>query len=358
MKANPLRSQVRRSLITALDSVTAGTRLQKLVDVRYGGVGCVLMWHSVVADPRESLLQDIRCSVTHLQNTISWALSNGVAIVDLAEAFVRLRERRPGRFLVLTFDDGYRDNLMLALPVCTQFDVPMTVYVVKGLVRRESFYWWGALVELVRSNDSIDVPAADRRFRSRTFSQKTRTLHAITQWVQGDIENRVDELVAVFRRYDIDWRPVADRDILNVDELRELADHPLVTVGSHSASHRILSPMPIAEARSEIEDSKLWLEATVDRSVVHFAYPHGDQRSCTAREARLVREAGYQTAVSSRRGNLFPVHAEAPFMLPRGAVNPNRESVSSITAQTTGLPRLVTSRIGPPVDPDTIAVYV
>lgn len=315
------------------------------------------MWHSVVTDPRTSLLQDTRCSVTHLRTTISWALHNGLTIVDLPDALKRLRERRPGRFLVLTFDDGYRDNLTMALPVCAEFGVPMTVYAAKGLICRESFYWWGALVDLVKSNESIDLPAAHRRFQSRTFKEKVQTLHTISQWVQGDLANRVDELRPVFHRYEIDWRLSADRDVLNIDELRRLAEHPLVTVGSHSESHRILRPMPIGDARSEIVGSKVWMEATLDRGVAHFAYPHGDPRSCGERDARLVSEAGFETAVSTRRGNLFPVHAEAPFMLPRGAVNPNRESISSISAQTTGLPRCVASRIGSPVDPDTIAVF-
>lgn len=339
-----------------MDSVTAKTGVQRLVGTRYGGVGFILTWHSLVQNPTDYLMQNTRCSVAHLRNTIEWAHDNGIDIVSLSDAVVRLGEANPRPFLVLTFDDGYRDNLTMALPVCELFEAPMTVYTSPGFVHRESFYWWGALVELIKLNESVEIPAADQRFASGTYAEKVRALGEITQWVQKDVETRVDELRPIFLSHGVDWEQLADRDFLDEADLRKLSGDPLVDIGSHSATHQILRPLPEAEARSEIEGSKRWLESTIDADVSHFCYPHGDAQACGPREARLVSEAGYQTAVSTRRGNLFPIHADAPFMLPRGSVNPNRESMSSISAQATGLPRCVESRLGPPIDPDTIAV--
>jgi peptidoglycan/xylan/chitin deacetylase (PgdA/CDA1 family) len=352
---NAIKSALRPVAIKGLDLATRWTGGQRIIDRRFGGSGCALMWHSVVDDPADYLYQDIRCSTAFLRSVLSWCQRNDVAVVDMDEAMRRLSDRSPGRFVVMTFDDGYRDNLTAALPVFEAFNVPLVIYPTVGLVTREADYWWGGLVELIRQSDTVEVDGFGR-VESTSFRQKVRALAAVSRWLEGDVARRIEALRDPFKRARIDLTTLMDEHILSSDEVQELSRNPLVSLGSHTMSHVYLRPLDESQASHEISHSKKWLEDLTQVSIDHFAYPHGDKRACGNREAQLVRDSGYRTAVSTRHGNLFHEHADSPFLLPRGAVNPRRETLASLTSQISGVPRFVASRANSPVDPDTTSV--
>lgn len=87
----------------------------------------------------------------------------------------------------------------------------------------------------------------------------------------------------------------ADR-VMTAEELRALADDPLVTVGSHTVSHVNLAETPIARARGELFESKRELEAAIGRPVRHFSYPFGGR---TPELDQQAGEAGYVRLFSS-----------------------------------------------------------
>ena len=104
--------------------------------------------------------------------------------------------------------------------------------------------------------------------------------------------------------------------ICSLNELRQLAAHPLITIGGHTQSHRKLVRLSAAEAAAEIGNGKAQLEDWLGQSVRHFAYPHG---SYTPQTLELVQNAGFRTAVTTT-----PEHANAhrdPFRIGRVAVD-------------------------------------
>lgn len=69
----------------------------------------------------------------------------------------------------VTFDDGYLDNLRLALPVCRGAGVPMTVYAATGFIQRTHTAWWHVLEQVLASQDQVELalPAGQRTFACR-----------------------------------------------------------------------------------------------------------------------------------------------------------------------------------------------
>ena len=108
---------------------------------------------------------------------------------------------------------------------------------------------------------------------------------------------------------------------MNWNEVEAFAQHPLVSVGAHSLTHRRLALWPEENARDEMVRSKAILESRLARSVNSFCYPVGDSSSAGAREFRLAREAGFTSAVTTRPGMLFREHAEHMTALPRVSLN-------------------------------------
>ena len=72
--------------------------------------------------------------------------------------------RRPR--VVVTLDDGYRDNLTNALPIAEAKGVPITVFVTSGILGDHHGLWWDRLGTLLRSRppqvQEIDLPVGDR----------------------------------------------------------------------------------------------------------------------------------------------------------------------------------------------------
>jgi peptidoglycan/xylan/chitin deacetylase (PgdA/CDA1 family) len=90
------------------------------------------------------------------------------------------------------------------------------------------------------------------------------------------------------------------------------------------------------------------LEDTIGRDVVHFAYPFGHANACGPREARIAHAAGFRTAVTTRRGTLFPAHLDHLHALPREPLNGN-DTPASLRCKIDGVYRAVYSTLGDPV---------
>jgi len=85
--------------------------------------------------------------------------------------------------------------------------------------------------------------------------------------------------------------------VCSPQEIRELAAHPLITVGAHTHTHPKLSKLPKDAARQDILQGLRMLEEWIQQPIHHFAYPHG---SFSVETIELVKEIGFQTAVTTR----------------------------------------------------------
>lgn len=125
-----------------------------------------------------------------------------------------------------------------------------------------------------------------------------------------------------------DWQSWGERGplpLMGWSQIREWAGRG-VSFGSHSLTHPLLTGLDDASLRAEVTDSKKLLEDRLGTAVHHFCYPYGD---CDERVVAAVREAGYRTACTTRRGN---VRAGAdPLQLPRISVGKDHGMRSFLT---------------------------
>lgn len=333
------------SMRVVLSDALAHSGASSLIGTRYQGRGTILMLHSIVDDTKPYLGQTLRCSIKTLERSLRWIRDQDLDIVTLDEAVRRLSKPQSRNFIVLTFDDGYRDNLTRVLPLMERHKTPFTVYVPSRILTRDLDGWWLGLVPLVRDNETVAVAAMARSFITRTFHEKQAAMTAIGRWVFED-GRRIAELAPTFARYGISTAALLDEEAMTAPELTTLAASPLVTIGAHTLTHPFLSQLPHAEAAHEINACKIELEALLGRSVDHFSYPYG---AAGDREAALSRQAGYSTAVTTANGTLFPVHASAGhrFALPRETLD-EHDTRGCLHCRTRGVYRFLKSRAGAP----------
>ena len=122
-------------------------------------------------------------------------------------------------------------------------------------------------------------------------------------------------------RAGVDPRALVESACLDWEELRALARHPLATMGAHTLTHPAPGLLAGSGRAAEMAESRDRLELEFRPECRHFAYPYGDMGSAGPREFALSAELGFETAVTTRPGMIFPEHAGHLLALPRMSVN-------------------------------------
>jgi peptidoglycan/xylan/chitin deacetylase (PgdA/CDA1 family) len=326
------------------------SRITSLVERRYGGAGTIFMLHSIVSDQDYLPKENIHTSAGFLDAMIRHYQRQRVPIVSLSDAMDRLNSRSRQRFVCFTFDDGYRDNLTRALPIFRKHAVPFSVYVSNAFLDRTyPEYWWGQLRHLVGDHDLISTDFFGKPLRASTPEEKISAYLALRKAIDSGRMSEA-ERDTLFDRYGISLVEALDRDSMTAAELKTAAEaEPLLEIGGHTVTHSRLAQLDEVTAYDDICRNKAAVEAIIDRPLRHFAYPYGDAESCGERDFALVKKAGYETATTTRLGNLFSAHSENRWSLPRMRFLGPCESVRFMEAQRSGTFNAAASGFGNPV---------
>jgi peptidoglycan/xylan/chitin deacetylase (PgdA/CDA1 family) len=309
----------------------------------YSGAGSIIVLHRIVR-PGETSRQPsnraLEITVDDLRAILEWIWLVGLDPIGLDEVPQRLAQPRSKKFIAITLDDGYRDNLLHALPLFQEFEIPFTVSIATGFPSRTASAWWHeievmtASVETLRfawAGTSYKLPCDTMAARQRTFEQLA-TL--IREQGRGDREAL---LTALGEATGHDPMKETSQLMMTWDEVRTLAADPLATIGAHTVGHHSLNRLTDSEVRSEMLDSKAEIEAQLKREVRHFAYPFGGRSAVNEREFEIARTCGFATMLTTRMANLFPEHGALLDRLPRLGMSGNYPVVSNLSAQESGL---------------------
>lgn len=311
--------------------------LGSVLGMRHAGRGGVFMFHSAVPHRAEHLNYDLRASTGYLDRFLTSMAGAGIDVICIDDLIDRLTDENARRFVVVTFDDGYVDNLEHALPVFEKHNAPFTIYVSTGMITRQLYCWWIGLERLFLQNTKVEIAALGKRWVTERFDEKLRAYKETRNWVAVDVTGRAPLLSTVFERYGISMEALVGEIGLSPDQLVSLARHPLVTIGGHTVRHLELAKLADADAFDEIYQDKIYLEATMGRPVEHFAYPYGGETACGVREGQFARTLGYRTAVTTRHGCVSNSHLDCVHLLPRLGVTRRYESVSLGHVQVQGV---------------------
>ena len=309
----------------------------------YGGAGCILSFHRIVPDHELSAFPQNRAleiTPQALRAMLSWVQHRGLEVIRLEEVRQRLASPRRPKFVVFTFDDGYRDNLTNALPIFRDFGMPFTLHVTTAFLSRTASVWWYAIEDVLAAREEIAFAWAGARhhFALGTREDRARAFDAISTMIRAQGPTSRDELVATFcAAGGIDPMERTYELMLTWEELKAMAGEWHVNVGSHGAAHHQLGRLSDSEAEEELIDSRAELEARLDRPVRHLAYPFGDADAVGKREFDLARDSDFTTAMTTRRGNLFHQHAWHLQALPRLVIDGNEPSLDYLRELECGL---------------------
>lgn len=321
---------------------------QSLMRFWMSGLGGILMLHHVRdEEPRPfSPNAGLAVAPAFLDRLLCRLANAGVDFVSMDDLARRLRSHsagdRPDPMIAVTLDDGYRDNLAEAVPIFRKYKVPYTIYVTPGLVDGQADLWWEDLEAIIaaKSDFYLQSPKGRVAFDVSTAARKRAVFAELTEFLAysvSEYEQRriVRELAKQAR---IDTGENRRREIMTWHELAELANDRLCTIGAHTIHHYALSRLDEAEAQRELVESASIIEMELGSRPRHFAYPYGSGREAGTREFRIAADAGYETAVTTRHGVLYPEHAGHMQALPRISLNGHFQAQRYVDTLLSGLP--------------------
>jgi peptidoglycan/xylan/chitin deacetylase (PgdA/CDA1 family) len=283
-----------------------------------------------------------------LDGLIALMKVKNIDLISLDEALQRLKSPdRQRRFAVFTLDDGYRDNLVYAMPVFEKHNCPFTVYVAPRIAEGTCELWWRLLEAIIAKSDAVkceivgalfDLDTSNIKLKNDAWRKLAPKLQAMDEYAQRET------IRALCDRYSVDWNLLCRNAAMTWDEIRRMAQNPLATIGAHTLNHYNLLKLSSADAEAEMLGSKQQIEFQLGQTVKHFAYPYGNVDAAGPREFALCKAAGFETSVVTRLGVLWPEHVQHIHALPRIMISSRYQNHSAIEALVSGVPALLANR--------------
>ncbi|HEU4388048.1 MAG TPA: polysaccharide deacetylase family protein [Blastocatellia bacterium] len=207
----------------------------------------------------------------------------------------------PRRALIITFDDGYRDNYTNAFPILREFGLKATVFLATGHVGQSKLFWWDRVAYLVKHTKQASVAfpgKSDACLSLNGLASRRFAIDRMLAWLKKAPEDSKNQYLATLPSL-LKLRvpkQTANRMHVGWDEVREMAKGG-IEFGSHTVTHPILANVGERQLEVELLESKLKIEAEVGKDVLAFAYPVGG-RSFGGRTQEIVSRCGYRFAVS------------------------------------------------------------
>lgn len=235
-------------------------------------------------------------------------------VLPLPEAARRLGEcSLPAGAACLTFDDGYENNLSVALPILEARGMTATIFIAVDAVER-GIMWNDLLIEAMRRAGPAKVLEHFGLAKVDAEQDAATVLRVLEHLKYHPLERRWEQALACYRAHAPGALP---RCMLRREQLREVAERGH-EVGAHTLTHPILSTLTPEQARAEIVGSYRRVADAAGRAPKSFAYPNGrPDRDYGPAHVAMVRDAGFDLAVSTRWG--CATKRSDRFQLPRCA---------------------------------------
>lgn len=327
------------------------TGAYRTLEPHWRGIGVIFTLHHVRPESGQHQFAPNRIleiTPVFLEQTIKQVRKLGYDIVSLDELHRRLTERDfRTPFVCFTLDDGYADNYAHAFPIFRRNDAPFALYVCTGLMEGCADLWWRKLEQIVLREDRVEVTLNGARtvFEARSTRQKYHAFNTIYWALRGMPQQlQLETRLALGERYQESRTAVGPASApLSWDMLLEMRNSGLMTVGAHTVNHHALSKLTPDAVRREVDESRDVLAARTGETPRHFAYPYGDALSASSREFAVSQELGLATAVTTRKGVLFPEHAQHQHALPRVSLNGDYQQSRYVRLFLSGAPFALSS---------------
>jgi peptidoglycan/xylan/chitin deacetylase (PgdA/CDA1 family) len=272
----------------------------------------VLCYHSVVEDARrwDGYRARLAVGLAEFRQQLEFILRHfhPIAADDLL-GFLAGRQPLPPHPVLITFDDGLRNNLTHAAPLLERLGVPALVFVTSGLIGGRELLWTHELDERILQwpGDRCPLPAQLPAVRLPAGPARWRVAAQVGAVCKRMPDEARRAYLAALRAQSTVCISDSLRELyelLSWDEVRGLQARGFA-IGAHTVDHPILTRLAPAALAQQLAQSKQTIEAQLQTACPWVAYPNGGPADCSVEVFRAAAAAGYRAGfVLSPRRNV------------------------------------------------------
>lgn len=257
----------------------------------------ILMYHRVLNAPD---LMDLGALTV---NDFIWQmqlLSEYFNVLPLSDALDGLKNNTlPSKSVCITFDDGYADNYITALPVLLRYKLPATFFMTSAFL--EGGLMWNDRVKeslrIIQDNELNLINFNLDNYDISSPAKKAYCSNVIISKIKYFPDDKKEECIQFIESL-ADKLP--DNIMMSVSQLKKLYRSGM-EIGGHTVTHPILANLSDVEVKKEIYENKATLENILNTSLRYFAYPNGKiEYDYLLKHIDVVKECGYQAAFSTQ----------------------------------------------------------
>lgn len=208
---------------------------------------------------------------------IQWMKKNGYFFISVDQLiqYIQNQQEFPKGAVWLSIDDGWKDNIRNIIPVINKYKIPITFFIATDPVENQGIFWW---TFFEKCKEQLPNYFESNSLDLKNIKEKDRK--KIIQDLKKNCKKRIP------------------REAMKIEEVKSLAQNPLVTIGSHTIHHAITINCTDDELEYEIKESKEKLQKWTNKKVKYFSYPNG---RFDGRERKILKESGYKLAVTDKK---------------------------------------------------------
>jgi peptidoglycan/xylan/chitin deacetylase (PgdA/CDA1 family) len=273
-------------------------RLIRNIFKKMRGNFVILYYHGILNDDEFAKIsgpnKHLFVSKSNFVKQMDFLEKNKIDVISIDELYNL--NFKPLKFsVVISFDDGYRDNLDNVYPILKKKKFPFVIYLVSNLLKEEPWVWWIELWYQLQKKNNISIH--NKKIDISTQTLKIKTFIELKKKIKKLIKK--DQKEMIIKIFDLSETMNMKKYFLNVSEIKEISKDELVTLGSHSEDHLSLKKFDRNTIHKEIEKSKIYLEEIFNVSIKHFSYPYGQADDINFYEHKILCDLGYVTSVTT-----------------------------------------------------------
>jgi len=276
----------------------------------------ILSVHSIMADSADVIWTPVRHQLHPdiLDRTLA-KLQRHYQFISFSHAVDILQGRAEPvkNGLVITMDDGYRNNITHGLPVFDKYNIKPIIFIAVGHVNEQKEFWFDRLDYALQQvpAEQVSVTLGDEEFsfnlQSReTIEQSYRLFRSLCKYKFDNDLDMLSELDRISSQLELQSNKalaqVGDDDwsrLVTWPQLKQAMEQNILDVGSHTVEHVRLSRVTTNIAVKELQNSKRFIQAELDHHCPYFCYPNGNYNEVTG---TLVKGVGYSASVTTKFG--------------------------------------------------------
>lgn len=268
----------------------------------------------------------------HFERQLCW-IKTHFPVISLSEAVNMLSSAQiDSPKVVITFDDGYRNNAEIALPILQKHGLTASFFVVTDELG-SGIMWNDIISEAFRRTQKLSLSLKPILSDIDSISHEQRSALETMSFTFGPLQARQEQAEALIQKVkylsandrqvfiarlvvelDVEGR-LPDNLMMTPQHVKLLSDSGM-TIGAHACKHDVLTSLSASEAKAQIIGAKTVLESIINKSVDFYAYPNGKPNlDFTPEHTAFVKEAGYKAALATTKGAAMP--SSDLYQLPR-----------------------------------------